>query len=331
MKMLEQVPAYEGKEPYLFVSYAHKNSDLVQPVLRILFENKIRVWYDEGIAPGSEWPHNIAWHLQHAAGVLVFVSPASLMSPNCENEVVNAVELGCPVFQYPIEDARHPLLKDRIPVNSPEDLLVRLEVLPLLGDGTTGYSHGVGKIRKGNFWSGILALAVMLLVALGAGIYGLNAGWFDSLLPGLAQAETAAANAAQPEIIKTEKNALTKGVVNQTRQELLQPISFRSDETKALLEDAIGFEIWGQSSPINYQNLIDCPIEEIRLDAANDELLEYMQYFPSLTRIDIRSGELETLQPLLSCANLQLVRLTYGVFPVTIPENASFTVEYFNG
>ena len=76
------VPAYEGKKPYLFVSYAHLDSAKVLPVVNKLFDKKYRVWYDEGIAPGSEWPKNIADHLSGAEAVIVFVSENSLVSPN---------------------------------------------------------------------------------------------------------------------------------------------------------------------------------------------------------------------------------------------------------
>ena len=45
---------YEGKEPYIFISYAHKDSDRVFPILEELDRRGYRVWYDDGIAPGSE-------------------------------------------------------------------------------------------------------------------------------------------------------------------------------------------------------------------------------------------------------------------------------------
>ena len=51
---------YEGQEPFIFISYAHKNSDQVMPILEKLDEAGYRVWYDDGIAPGSEWPEYIA-------------------------------------------------------------------------------------------------------------------------------------------------------------------------------------------------------------------------------------------------------------------------------
>ena len=83
--------AYEGKEPYIFVSYAHKDSDRVFPILEELDRRGYRVWYDDGIAPGSEWPENIAQHLDGCSLTLAFVSPASIASPNCRREVTFAL------------------------------------------------------------------------------------------------------------------------------------------------------------------------------------------------------------------------------------------------
>ena len=82
-----KMEAYEGKEPYIFVSYAHKDSDEVLPLLDALAEKGCRIWYDNGIAPGSEWPEYIATHLDRSAMVLAFISPNSIASANCRREV----------------------------------------------------------------------------------------------------------------------------------------------------------------------------------------------------------------------------------------------------
>ena len=72
--------AYEGKEPYIFVSYAHKDDDQVFEILSALGEKGYRVWYDEGITPGSEWTEDIARHLDDSAMVIAFITPASMAS-----------------------------------------------------------------------------------------------------------------------------------------------------------------------------------------------------------------------------------------------------------
>lgn len=79
--------AYEGSEKYLFISYAHKDSDMVYPIIERLNAEGYRVWYDDGITPGSEWPENIAIHLENAETFIFFASPNSVSSDNCKREV----------------------------------------------------------------------------------------------------------------------------------------------------------------------------------------------------------------------------------------------------
>lgn len=79
--------AYEGPEKYIFISYAHKDSDTVFPILERLNAEGYRVWFDDGIVPGSEWPEYIANHLNNCETFVFFASPNSVASDNCKREV----------------------------------------------------------------------------------------------------------------------------------------------------------------------------------------------------------------------------------------------------
>lgn len=46
---------YEGREPYIFISYARKDWQQVEPYLDALSGAGYRVWYDAGISAGDEW------------------------------------------------------------------------------------------------------------------------------------------------------------------------------------------------------------------------------------------------------------------------------------
>ena len=78
---------YEGREDYIFISYAHSDTHLVFPVLRKMKEEGYRFWYDDGIEPGSEWPESIAHHLADSKVCMAFMSPASANSRNCRREI----------------------------------------------------------------------------------------------------------------------------------------------------------------------------------------------------------------------------------------------------
>lgn len=85
--MPERVRPYEGKEDYIFVSYSHRDSERIFPLLRTLSSEGYRLWYDEGIDPGTEWPESIASHLAACKVCLAFISPTSVTSTNCRREI----------------------------------------------------------------------------------------------------------------------------------------------------------------------------------------------------------------------------------------------------
>ena len=85
--------AYEGNEPYIFVSYAHKDSERVLPIISALQERGFRVWYDAGIEAGTEWPEYIADHLDRCSCFLAFMSEYARDSHNCRREINFAIEL----------------------------------------------------------------------------------------------------------------------------------------------------------------------------------------------------------------------------------------------
>ena len=100
---------YEGNEPYIFVSYAHRDSVAVFEVLAELQERGYRLWYDDGIAPGSEWPEDIAQHLDAAAMVMAFVTPNSMESQNCRREINFSLARNKPFLSILLEKTDMPL------------------------------------------------------------------------------------------------------------------------------------------------------------------------------------------------------------------------------
>ncbi len=79
--------AYSGTEPYVFVSYAHDDAAAVYPLLTELRSAGYNIWYDEGISPGSTWRDEVAVALTNCDLFLFFVSPRSVASHNCQQEL----------------------------------------------------------------------------------------------------------------------------------------------------------------------------------------------------------------------------------------------------
>ena len=101
--------AYEGNESYIFISYAHKDSDRVFQIVNELADRGYRIWYDDGIAPGSEWPENIAQHLNAAGMVMAFLSPNAVASPHCRREINIALSKRKPFLSVVLEKTEMPL------------------------------------------------------------------------------------------------------------------------------------------------------------------------------------------------------------------------------
>ena len=95
--------AYEGAEPFIFASYAHKDDAAVYEVLDELQRRGYRLWYDDGIEPGSEWPEDIARHLDEAAVMLAFITPAAMDSSNCRREINYALHREKPLLAVMLE------------------------------------------------------------------------------------------------------------------------------------------------------------------------------------------------------------------------------------
>lgn len=83
---------YEGEDPYIFVSYAHADSDDVMRVISDMHERGFNIWYDEGIEAGSVWTESIGSHLAGASLMIGFVSDSYMASDNCRREMNFAVQ-----------------------------------------------------------------------------------------------------------------------------------------------------------------------------------------------------------------------------------------------
>lgn len=75
------------KEKFVFISYAHKDWEKVMPIIESLHEKGFRVWFDKDIEAGSEWPEHIEDKVKQCETMLVFMSPSTVDSQNCRNEI----------------------------------------------------------------------------------------------------------------------------------------------------------------------------------------------------------------------------------------------------
>ena len=87
------IAPYKGEKPFIFISYAHRDMERVMPILERMAQMKCRMWYDEGIDPGTEWAERIAAHVEACDCMLAFLSPNYIASENCKDELDYARDL----------------------------------------------------------------------------------------------------------------------------------------------------------------------------------------------------------------------------------------------
>ncbi len=100
--------AYTGDEPYLFVSYSHKDTDKVYPILDELYKKKFRIWYDESCENGNDFRDELRTRIEKCDGVLLFVSENSMQSPFCGMEIIVASENKKRFFPIYLDDSPVP-------------------------------------------------------------------------------------------------------------------------------------------------------------------------------------------------------------------------------
>lgn len=94
MDMNCAVKAYEGQEPYLFVSYAHDDAHLVYPIVERLVMDGYRIWYDDGIHAGEDWTDKVASRLDGSSICVAMLTENYVRSINCRNEMAYSLSAG---------------------------------------------------------------------------------------------------------------------------------------------------------------------------------------------------------------------------------------------
>ena len=100
--------AYTGQEPYLFVSYSHRDTAKVLPILDALYDRKYRLWYDESCETGNDFRDELRHRIENCEAVLLFVSEASMASPFCGMEIIVARENNKRLFPIYLDDVTVP-------------------------------------------------------------------------------------------------------------------------------------------------------------------------------------------------------------------------------
>ena len=97
--------AYEGEEPYAFISYAHDNAQDVYPAVKNLYESGWDLWYDEGIRTTQRYLPVIADHAKRCSVFVLMLTPRCLERPFVMNyELEFALRRGIPIVPVMVQE-----------------------------------------------------------------------------------------------------------------------------------------------------------------------------------------------------------------------------------
>ncbi len=172
--------AYEGSEPYLFISYSHENADIVYRILNKMDEEKFRIWFDDTMEIGEDFREELRDRIEKCAAFVLFVSQASMASKYCGMEIITAfknnkkiypiyveetVEIPAPL-KIMLENLQHVngmasekdpkyinKMLNSLPMETMRTLVIRDDVLTKCKDGSTSVNvpEGVRVIGKAAF------------------------------------------------------------------------------------------------------------------------------------------------------------------------------------
>ena len=177
--MKRPFPAYKGDKPFVFVSYSHRDSASVFREISRLREQGFNIWYDEGIEVGREWREEIATAISGAKVLLYFVTPDSVTSENCRNEVNFAADEQIPIVTVYLKPTELPgglrlTLSNRQAINrfdlSKADYINKLSQSLAAQTGNTLSPATAGKKPAWRWLQITVPLAVVLLLGVGFAI-----------------------------------------------------------------------------------------------------------------------------------------------------------------
>ena len=99
---------YTGENPYIFISYAHDDSERVLPIISYIANEEYRIWFDQRIEVGTKWAEVIAQRLNQSTCFMAFITDNYLRSDNCMDEIEHAKNKKIPILIIYLEDLQIP-------------------------------------------------------------------------------------------------------------------------------------------------------------------------------------------------------------------------------
>lgn len=183
---------YNGKEAYVFFSYAHANSNSVLPIIEQLDKANYRLWYDNGIEVGANWVEVVANHLLNSKIVILFISKEFLKSQNCIREVNYAVAERKQMYCVFLDDSTLPqdmamqlsTIDKYYAINKDPNEIAQNIITYVgneyLGDGISGYEVDNQKKDSKNIWRILSIIFAILFLSISIFTIGYFNNWWSN-------------------------------------------------------------------------------------------------------------------------------------------------------
>ena len=102
--MSKELTAYEGTEPYIFVSYSHRDTMQVCRVMKIIEREKFRFWYDDTMEIGEDFREELRTRIENCSAFLLFISENSMGSKYCGMEIITAFKFNKKIYPVYLTD-----------------------------------------------------------------------------------------------------------------------------------------------------------------------------------------------------------------------------------
>lgn len=99
-----QLDSYDGPEPYIFISYSHRDTAQVYEILKVIDREKYRYWYDDTMEIGEDFREELRTRIENCSAVLLFLSNEALQSKYCGMEIITAFKYDKRIFPVYLSD-----------------------------------------------------------------------------------------------------------------------------------------------------------------------------------------------------------------------------------
>lgn len=136
----------DEEEPFVFISYSHKNRIRVLEIIKTLYEAGWRIWYDEGLSVGDKYDETLEEHVKKCSAFLLFVTEESVESSYIKDyEITWAKEYNKPVIKCILDYHVNYTIKNGNVVGtvSPAEIETKFEQIEGLSKGNKREAKGV--------------------------------------------------------------------------------------------------------------------------------------------------------------------------------------------